>query len=438
MKPRRSGTVPVDRAPSAPAAPSASSASSASGTDAQGLPGQAGTRRRGPGRSRVSSGAKKLLRQVVVERVASPVFQIADRLRSMIYDGDLEPGMRLPSTRELSAQFSVDPTSVHRSLSLLVKEGLLLRTPYVGTFVAEPPKKKLERLAFYYRNGGGESPGMFGRVLLEEITRLGHASGFVVEVFSDTRKIADTENSPPDDLDRHTRTRRVQGVVLSSVSPERVRWMDSLPVPFATLSTPRHPHTFSWDRRAQAAAAVHQLAARGCRRIGMLCALLAHDAPGADDYQLGLYRGFVSAMAEAGLEVHPGRLSGIEKPDAPAVDKMPAFGFEAFNRLWGNLPARDRPDGLFIYPDTVALGALMAIPMHNLRVPDDLRLVLHTNAEFPVFCPYPVDRLVVRAQDAARALVGHIRNQLANRATSSRILPAFIAPCAPVSSADHI
>jgi DNA-binding LacI/PurR family transcriptional regulator len=270
--------------------------------------------------------------------------------------------------------------------------------------------------------------------LLEEITHLGHTSGFVVEVFSDTRKIAETEKTPPGDLLRHARTRRVQGVVLSAVSPERAGWVDGLPVPFATLSTPRHPHTFSWDRRELAASAVRQLVARGCQRPGMLCALLAHDAPGADDYQLSLYRGFIDAVTGAGLEVHAGRLAGIRKPDSIVTDEMPAFGYEAFNRLWQTLPPRERPDGLFIYPDTVALGALMAIPMNNLRTPEDLRLVVHTNAEFPVFCPYPVDRVVVRARDAACALVGHIRNQLANRATASRILPAFIAPCAPETS----
>lgn len=382
-----------------------------------------------PRDSRASNGARTLLKQVVVERVASPVFQIADRLRGMIHDGGLTPGMRLPSTRELSEQFSVDPTSVHRSLSLLVKEGLLLRTPYVGTFVAEPPKKRLERLAFYHQAGPNTSLGAFGRTLLEEVTRLGHAGGFVVEVFSDTRKVSEAELTPPDDLVRHTRTRRVQGVITSSISPERVTWLESLPVPFATVSNTHYPHAFNWDRGELAAAAIRQLVARGCRKVGMLCTLLAHEEPGADTYQLSLYRGFAKAAATAGLELHPGRLAGIPNvKNAPLETNMPAYGFATFNRLWNNLPPKERPDGLFIYPDTAALGALMAISMHNLRIPQDLRLVLHTNAEFPVFCPHPVDRLVVCAADAARALVGHIRDQLASRTTANRILSASIEP----------
>jgi DNA-binding LacI/PurR family transcriptional regulator len=383
----------------------------------------------GPRRSRADGSAKNLLQSVTVERVASPVFQIADRMRDMISDGGLIPGMRLPSTRELSDQLGVDPSSVHRALSILVKEGLLVRTPYVGTFVADRVSSKLERLAFYHLTGPGHSLSAFGRALLEEVTRLGHEQDFHVEVFNDTRTNAEMELTPPDDLERKARTRHIQGVISPYVSPERYKWMDGLPVPFATISTLKHANSYNWERQELSAAAVRCLAQRGCRRIGMISALLAHPFPGADSYQLGLYTGFVRGAKEVNLEVNQARLIGVPNPTYKLSDSnFPAYGFEAFSRIWDSLPESERPDGLFVYPDAIAVGVLMALSMRNVRVPEDLKLVIHHNEEVPVFSPYPVDRLVVKVADAAEALVNHIRNRLLSRPIGDRVLPAYLQP----------
>lgn len=381
----------------------------------------------GPRRSRADGNASKLLKKVTVERVASPVFQIAERMRDIIAEGGLAPGMRLPSTRELSDQLAVDPSSVHRALSILVKEGLLVRTPYVGTFVAEQPTNKLETLAFYHSATTGLSLGAFGRALLEEVTRLGHAEDFGVEVFTDTRPRDVIELSPPDDLERRAKARRIQGIISANTSPERFKWTGSLPVPFATISTPRHPHSINWDRSELSATAVRCLAEHGCRKVGMLTSLVAHPIPEADSYQSGMYNGFVRAAKELGLEVRQERLVGVPRLEYGMAEVQTAgFGFEAFNRMWDTIAPADRPDGIFIYPDTMVAGVLLALTMRNVRVPEDLRLVIHNNAEVPVFAPFPVDRLVVKVEDAARALVNHIRNQLESRPPENRILPCYL------------
>jgi len=374
-------------------------------------------------KSNTGSEAKHALQNVTVERVSSPVFQIAQRVRDIIFDGDLTPGTRLPSTRELSDQLSVDVSSVHRALTLLVKEGLLLRTPYVGTFVAEPPKKKLDSLAFYFTNSTMGELGTFGRALLEEITHLGHTRGFSVEVFSDTRKEDQITEAPPSDLLRLARTRHIQGVVTRSISPKRIPWLEGLPVPFATISTPRHKHAYNWDREEMAAKAVRCLAKRGCKRIGMITTLFANENADADSYQMGLYNGFVKAAKEEGLEIHPGRMVGQAYDHEFTETEVPDVGYCAINKMWRELPQDQRPDGLFIYPDTMATGILLALAIHQVKVPDELHLVLHTNAEIPVFCPHLVDRVTVKVSDAAEALVRHVRYQLINRPTGSNLLP---------------
>jgi DNA-binding LacI/PurR family transcriptional regulator len=369
-----------------------------------------------------------ILGELTVDRVESATFQIAGRMRRMIQDGHLQPGLKLPSTLTLAEQYDVDANAVQRALKLLVKEGLLIRTRRVGTFVAEPPKS-LKRLAYYYRANPDASLTGFARAVLTEVTRIGHARGFAVDVFIDTRKPDVSAIEPHAELQRQARARLIQGVVMSSVSSEEVKWVPSLPVPYALITKPQLQHSVNWVRSQFVDIAIRQLAARGCRKIGMICPLVMHEDAEGDDYQLDFYHAVHATLGDLGLPENPAWLAGISRArDSGHLNedvKLAAFGFESFNRIWSQ---SEKPDGLFIYPDSLAAGALIAAARQGCRVGEDLHLVVHRNAEMPVFCPDPVDWLVVRAADAATALVDHIRDQLAGRATVNRTLQAYIEP----------
>src|SRR5262245_19150417 len=57
-------------------------------------------------------------------------------LRNSIVSGELEVGARLPSEPELCALHKVSRVTVRRALEHLEQEGLILRQPGAGTFVA--------------------------------------------------------------------------------------------------------------------------------------------------------------------------------------------------------------------------------------------------------------------------------------------------------------
>ncbi|WP_198529870.1 GntR family transcriptional regulator [Geminisphaera colitermitum] len=369
---------------------------------------------------------KAICDQVVVERVESPTFQISARVRQMIRDARLQPGMKLPTNRALAGELGVDPSAVQRALAQLVKEGLLIRTRRVGTFVAEPPKS-IKRLAYYHRATPDAALPGFARAIVTEITRIGHARGFAVDVFIDTRKPAVSAIEPYAELQRHARARLVQGVIMSSVSPETVTWVPGLPVPYALISKPGLAHSINWRREQFVDTALRQLAARGCRKIGVISSLVMREDPEGDDYQLGFYRTARTTLADLGLRHNPDWLAGVPraKDNGRIGDDIEhaALGFELFNRVWSQ---PEKPDGLFLYPDFLASGALIAAARHGCRIGQDLHLVVHRNAEVPLFWPDPVDWLVVRASDAATALVSHIRDQLAGRTTANHTLHAHI------------
>lgn len=61
----------------------------------------------------------------------------ANRLRNMIFSGQLGPGQLLPSRKELAAQFGVGIATVHEAVKSLAAVGLLEARPGKGTWVSD-------------------------------------------------------------------------------------------------------------------------------------------------------------------------------------------------------------------------------------------------------------------------------------------------------------
>lgn len=57
-----------------------------------------------------------------------PIYrQLIEQVRRMVASGQLAPGTELPSVREISAEYSVNPTTISKAYGLLEAEGLLQR-----------------------------------------------------------------------------------------------------------------------------------------------------------------------------------------------------------------------------------------------------------------------------------------------------------------------
>jgi GntR family transcriptional regulator len=86
---------------------------------------------------------RKLLARL--DRSGAPAYaQIEDRVAEAIRVGDLKPGDRLPSERELAKRLQVSRMTLRQALDSLARRGLVIRAVgrRGGTFVAEP---KIER-----------------------------------------------------------------------------------------------------------------------------------------------------------------------------------------------------------------------------------------------------------------------------------------------------
>jgi len=64
--------------------------------------------------------------------------QIAEDLRGRIHRGDLDPGDKLPSGRQLADDYGVAAMTVQHALRILREDGLITTWQGRGVFVADP------------------------------------------------------------------------------------------------------------------------------------------------------------------------------------------------------------------------------------------------------------------------------------------------------------
>ncbi|MFB5661163.1 GntR family transcriptional regulator [Alteribacillus sp. HJP-4] len=70
----------------------------------------------------------------------SPIYmQLADRINRQILRGDLKPGEKLPSVREMGMQSNVNPNTVQRTYQVLEGSNIVESRRGQGTFVTEDP-----------------------------------------------------------------------------------------------------------------------------------------------------------------------------------------------------------------------------------------------------------------------------------------------------------
>ena len=70
-----------------------------------------------------------------------PIYaQLMQRIKQGIVSGDLPPGSRLPSVRELATEAGVNPNTMQRALQELEREGMVYSQRTAGRFVTEDEK----------------------------------------------------------------------------------------------------------------------------------------------------------------------------------------------------------------------------------------------------------------------------------------------------------
>ena len=158
------------------------------------------------------------------------------------------------------------------------------------------------------------------------------------------------------------------------------------------------------DNVAAAHEATRHLLELGRRRIA---AIGLDGRPRAGDTIRRRWYGFSVAMHEAGLEV-------AARWVLPGVDHGHRDGLASVRRL---LASRPRPDALFCFNDTVALGALRGLREAGVRVPDDVAVVAVDDIEEGRFSTPSLSTIAPDKARIARLAVQLLIDRITGRRT---------------------
>lgn len=362
----------------------------------------------------------KLLTDIALAKPASRLTQITSVLRERVLSGELAPNSRLPTTQQLARAWNVHLTTVQAALAPLVREGLLLRRPRLGTVVrgigAPLGRVALLQPAVLSWSGSERFTHRLERTLAARL----HGAGVESQVLVDDRPEAERDTPLPELL-RLARSRQIDAVIVCESNPLVDRWLGGLPVPVVTHGSGMHAHQVWFDLAQFARVGVERLVAHGCRSIGLISVLPARrptDAPPALHGRLE--DGFTAAIAASGaitaadwIRMPPGHPEGAEI-------KAEGFGYDAIRSIWSS---GMRPDGMLVFTDLAARGVLMGLQGFLGDGSPPPRLVLHRNPELGLFCPLPADFLDTDVVAVADALIAQVQARHRSRPTGLELLP---------------
>jgi len=92
---------------------------------------------------------------------------------------------------------------------------------------------------------------------------------------------------------------------------------------------------------------------------------------------------------------------------------VPHGGVSYGRRLMAELlEEKERPEGVVMYPDKAAEDAMTTLVAAGVRVPEEMKLVVHRNKRNRYPCPYPVTYALTSERVYAEALIKQLETQL--------------------------
>lgn len=209
---------------------------------------------------------------------------------------------------------------------------------------------------------------------LEKLSRALQSRGYHTLVFMTSNAHEETEQAAQEILDY-----QVDGVVLASVSASntlaaRCAAAGTPVVLFNRVQDDPQFSTVASDNHAGGMLAAQALIDAGCARISYIAGWEQAST------QINREAGLRAALAAAGQELFSRGVGDFHAEDAiDAARDM--FGVRSANGRYAAKPADQRPDGLFVANDHMALGVMDMLRYElNLRIPEDVSVIGYDDA----------------------------------------------------------
>ena len=292
--------------------------------------------------------------------------QLAQQFTWLIASGQLRPGDRLPSVRQLAERLSISVNTVRGVYQKLEADGLAQTRHGAGTHVLAVDARRLAQIAAAERSHtvGVILPSLanpFYHALLQGVEEVAHPGRTMLFVSS-------THDDPSEAWRYFAQlsTKQVDGIIVVSHDtsgfltpgtglPDR----GSSLLPIVTVDWPEAPgYAVMMDLASAGYQATQHLLAHGHRRVGMIT--FERESANVVPVNAGYHR----ALREAGIEAEPALIARV-----PAFDM--AAGMAGARQLLG---LTQPPTAIFTIADMLALGAIGLLKEMGIRIPQDVAI----------------------------------------------------------------
>jgi len=352
--------------------------------------------------------------------VLSRAEQAESYIRKAILQGRWKPGERMPLDYELAAELGVGRVTVREAMAPLVREGLIVRTPGVGTVVSEQIDAGTVVVLGSLNNAFSQT-GAYERLLLEHTYevlgstpyagKLAIGSGESIEEFTGSLHLFDDGD-----------VRNTVGLISTAHWLPMESFLDNLQIKHVTIVP--YPN---------GAGPVVHVDLGGMYGAG---AKILKDH-GYDDFAL-MHVDYSSQVAVEGSRAAE-KAARVARDVLAAVDGCSnrlipitysdvahGLAYSAFAKWWAS-PGRGKC--LFVSDSAMVRGVLSAVSDMGIRVPDDLAILVQTLAEEPVAFDVSLARLdfVIReiAETACTLLMDLVEGRETN-ITDRRVRAKYV------------
>ena len=334
--------------------------------------------------------------------------QLEEELKNEIISGKLKPGDRFPTYEELSQRYEASRATFHYVLNHLKRDLYTVSVERSGTFVSQHLPCRT-RIGMVFRLDENENEFWHKIYQAAEYYNRTHSDYEFIVFRSRILQVSLKEeyHELQDQL-----SRKMLASLFFPFIPESKNLLDMLDgfpeVPqilFASAKTEQKHPTVCLSPDHSVRLAVQYFKREGIQRVA---AIASGDVP-----QLAYFQ---KEVENEGLQTRGEWLV----PVARDLD----FAVENFTRLLLSFPADRRPQGFYITDDNLLNQVQRAVIASGIRVPQELKLVCHTNFPDPTTPVLPVERVGYDVGAIVQAIIRLTSMHYAGAPAQKIIIPA--------------
>jgi len=342
--------------------------------------------------------------------------QVEHAIRGQIERGELQTGQQLGSQQELSRKYNVSLITIKKAVTDLCKEGILMSRVGKGTFVAE--KAQAKRILSGQKTIGlvlRDLKHQYFSLIVHSIEERAYQLGFNVLLSNSSGSIEKEEKQI-----RHFQELGVDGLIIASLSLEykATKYIQKLQkenFPYVMVSYLHDPE-YWWvgaNQELGGYMATEHLINVGYKSIGYV-----HVGKGNLLSEVRK-NGYVLALQEHDRPFDSRFIYYLTHESVDLGRDRFQLGYD-FGREFRNLAPR--PDALFVYSDTMALGLEQALIEQGVSIPDDVAIVGFDDVTLAEYASVPLTTIHQPADRIGSMAVEIIQKRIDGSDVSNRTI----------------